>query len=50
VEVTVMSSAEELTLVFGRWLRPLVFVLDLVRRLKAVSTSSREQERTAANR
>jgi hypothetical protein len=49
VEVTVMSSAEELTLVFGRWLRPLVFVLSVVQRLKAVTTSSREQERTNQN-
>jgi hypothetical protein len=45
-----MSSAEELTLVFGRWLRPLVFVLSVVRRLKAVSISSREQVSTASNR
>jgi hypothetical protein len=45
-----MSSAEELTLVFGRWLRPFVFVLDVVRRLKAASISSREQAGTAPNR
>jgi hypothetical protein len=47
VEVTVMSSPEELTLVFGRWLGPLVFVLSVVRRLTAASTSSREQVSTA---
>jgi hypothetical protein len=45
-----MSSAEELTLLFGRWLRPLISVLDVVRRLKSVSTSSREQVRTASDR
>ena len=28
-----MSSPEELTFVVGRWLRPVVVVLDLVRRL-----------------
>jgi hypothetical protein len=50
VEVTLMSSAEELTLVFGRWLRPLVFVLSVVQRLKAVSISSREQVSTTSNR
>jgi hypothetical protein len=44
-----MSSAEELTLVFGRWLRPLVFVLGVVRRVKAVPISSREQLSTTAN-
>jgi hypothetical protein len=44
-----MSSAEELTLVFGRWLRPLVFVLTVVHRLKAMSISSREQASTMAN-
>jgi len=40
VEVTIMSSAEESTLVFGRWLRPIVFVLSVVRRLQVLSTSS----------
>jgi len=50
VDVTLMSSAEELTLVFGRWLRPLIFVLSVVRRLTAAPISSREQQRTAANR
>jgi hypothetical protein len=42
-----MSSAEELTLVFGRWLRPLISVLDVVRRLREAPTSSREQVSTA---
>jgi hypothetical protein len=42
-----MSSPEELTFVVGRWLRPVVLVLDVVRRLKAVATSSREQVSTA---
>ena len=42
-----MSSPEELTFVVGRWLRPIVVVLDVVRRLKAVATSSREQLSTA---
>jgi hypothetical protein len=49
VEVTIMSSPEELTLVFGRWLRPIVFVLSVVRRLQALSTSSREQVSTNQN-
>jgi hypothetical protein len=44
-----MSSPEELTLVFGRWLRPFVFVLSVVRRLKVAPTSSREQVSTASN-
>jgi hypothetical protein len=42
-----MSSPEELTFVVGRWLRPVVLVLDVVRRFKAAPTSSREQESTA---
>jgi len=42
-----MSSPEELTFVVGRWLRPVVLVLDVVRRLKAAPTSSREQVSTA---
>ena len=29
-----MSSPEELTFVLGRWLRPIVVVLDVVRRLE----------------
>jgi len=45
-----MSSAEELTLVVGRWLRPIVAVLNVVRRLKSAPTSSREQVSTASNR
>jgi len=44
-----MSSPEELTFVVGRWLGPIVFVLDVVRRLKAVPTSSREQVSTKPN-
>ncbi|UPJ47577.1 hypothetical protein IVB30_30535 [Bradyrhizobium sp. 200] len=44
-----MSSPEELTFVFGRWLRPIVVVLDVVRRLGLRTTSSREQRRTAPN-
>jgi hypothetical protein len=43
-----MSSPEELTLVVGRWLRPVVFVLDVVRRFKPAATSSREQVSTAS--
>lgn len=45
-----MSSPEELTFVVGRWLRPLAFVLDVVRRFRMVPTSSREQVSTEANR
>ena len=44
-----MSSPEELTFVVGRWLGPIVFVLDVVHRLKAASTSSREQVSTKPN-
>ena len=49
LEVTDMSSPEELTFVVGRWLRPLAFVLDVVRRFKSAPTSSREQVSTEAN-
>jgi hypothetical protein len=49
VEVTAMSSPEELTLIIGRWLRPVAAVLHIVRRLKAASISSREQVSTAQN-
>ena len=45
-----MSSPEELTFVVGRWLAGIVFVLDVVRRLKAVPTSSREQVSTEPGR
>lgn len=38
-----MSSPEELTLVVGRWLRPIVAVLHLVRWIQAAATSSQEQ-------
>jgi hypothetical protein len=47
--VTAMSSPEELTFVVGRWLRPIVVVLDVVRRLGSWTTSSREQQSTAPN-
>jgi hypothetical protein len=49
VELTAVSSPEELTFVFGRWLRPIAVVLYVVRRLGWRPTSSREQERTAPN-
>jgi len=49
VEVTAMSSPEELTFVIGRWLRPIVLMLHVVRRLRAWPTYSREQGRTAIN-
>jgi len=38
-----MSSPEELTFVVGSWLRPIVFVLNVVRHFKGTPTSSREQ-------
>ncbi|MBV9458389.1 MAG: hypothetical protein JO141_12850 [Bradyrhizobium sp.] len=44
-----MSSPEELTFLVGRWLGPIVFVLDVVRRLKVTPTSSREQVSTKPN-
>jgi len=47
VEVTVMSSPEELTLVLGRWLRPIVVVLHVVRRLTFQPISGREQGSTS---
>jgi hypothetical protein len=37
-----MSSPEKLTFVFGRWLRPIVAVLDVVRRMREAPISSRE--------
>jgi len=49
LEVIAMSSPEELTFVVGRWLRPIVVVLDVVRRLGLRTTSSREQRSTALN-
>jgi len=45
--VTVMSSPEELTFVIGRWIRPIVAVLHLVRRLTFQPISSREQGSTS---
>jgi hypothetical protein len=47
VEVTAMSSPEELTFVVGRWLRPIVAVLHVVRRITFQPISSREQRSTA---
>ena len=44
-----MSSAEELTLVVGRWLRPIIMLLYVVRRLGLMTTSSREQWSTLLN-
>jgi hypothetical protein len=44
-----MSSPEELTFVFGRWLRPLALVLDIVRWFRSAPTSSREQVRTSTH-
>jgi hypothetical protein len=41
-----MSSPEELTFVVGRWLRPIVFVLNVVRHFTGAPTSSREQVST----
>jgi len=49
LDVIAMSSAEELTLVFGRWLRPLIFFLSVVRRLTGAPISSREQVSTNQN-
>ena len=45
-----MSSPEELTFVVGRWLGAIVFVLNVVRRITAAPTSSREQMSTDAGR
>jgi hypothetical protein len=45
-----VSSPEELTFVVGRWLRAVVLVLDVVRRLKAAPISSRERMSTARTR
>jgi hypothetical protein len=45
-----MSSPEELTFVIGRWLRPILVVLDVVHRLRAAPISSREQASTTPNR
>lgn len=44
-----MSSPEELTLVIGRWLAPIVFVVNVVRHFTSAPTSSREQVRTEPN-
>jgi hypothetical protein len=45
-----MSSPEELTFVFGRWLRPISFALDVVRRFRPEPISSREQASTEPKR
>jgi hypothetical protein len=45
-----MSSPEELTFVVGRWLLAIVFVLDMVRRIRPAPISSREQVSTAPDR
>jgi len=45
-----MSSPEELTFVLGRWLRPIVIVLHVVRRITFQPICSREQESTGPNR
>jgi hypothetical protein len=50
LEVPSMSSPEELTFVLGRWLRPIIAMLDLVRLIRGAPTSSREQVSTAPNR
>jgi hypothetical protein len=44
-----MSSAEELSFILGRWLRPIVVVLHVVRRLTFHPISSREQRSTSRN-
>jgi hypothetical protein len=44
--VIVLSSAEELTYVVGRWLRPIIMVLYVVRWFGLMTTSSREQRST----
>jgi hypothetical protein len=49
MELNAMSSPEELTFVVGRWLRPIVVVLDVVRRFNLRTTSSREHRRTNQN-
>jgi hypothetical protein len=41
-----MSSPEELTFVLGRWLLLIVALLDVVRRMRAAPTSSREHRST----
>jgi hypothetical protein len=41
-----MSSQEELTFIVGRFLWPFESMLDVVRRVSAAPTSSREQVRT----
>jgi hypothetical protein len=45
-----MSSSEQLTFVIGRWRRPIIAVLDVVRAARVAPISSREQVSTAPNR
>jgi hypothetical protein len=45
-----MSSPEELTLIVGRWLWPIVAVLYVVRYLRPAPISSREQASTSPDR
>ena len=45
-----MSSPEELTFVIGRWLRPIVAVLHVVRRLTFQPISGREHRSTGPDR
>jgi len=45
-----VQSPEELTLIGGRWLRSLVAVLDVVRRIRSLAISSHEQRRTDPGR
>ena len=42
-----MSSPKELSFVLGRWLRPIVVVLHVVRRMTFQPISSREQRSTS---
>jgi len=42
-----MASPEELSFVLGRWLRPIVVVLHVVRRMTFQPISSREQRSTS---
>jgi hypothetical protein len=48
--MTAVQSPGELTLIGGRWLRLLVAVLDMVRRIRSLAISSREQGRTEPGR
>jgi hypothetical protein len=50
VEVTELSSPEELMFVVGRWLRPIVAVLHVVRPITFQPISSREHGSTGLYR